>query len=110
MKVTNTEYNSRLGCWIIVCPFCETILASNTEKEMLPEFVICSCEKPAFELFNKDGNAWIRHNKYPRFIGRVTMGAKSDIEEIELLDNCTDAKELAIAMRKAAEFLSGKYK
>lgn len=110
MKVTNIEYDDHSGCWMIVCPLCEEILASNTEKDMLPEFGICSCDInknkiPAFELFKRNDIIWIRRNKYPRFIGRVLMGAKSDIEDVEILDNCTDAKELASAMRKAGEFL-----
>lgn len=110
MKVRKKEYDDRLRMWVIVCPSCEKILASNSEKDMLPEFMICACDRngnkvPAFELFDRDGNTWIRRNKYPRFIGRVTMGALSDIEDIEILDNCTDVMKLASSMRKAGEFL-----
>lgn len=79
MKVTNIEYDDHSGSWMIVCPFCEEILSSNTEKEILPEYVICQCAYSAFELFEQDGNIWIRWNKYPRFIRRVTMEEHSDI-------------------------------
>lgn len=110
MKVSKKEYDDRLRMWVIVCPSCEKILASNSEKDMLPEFMICACDRngnkvPAFELFDRDGNTWIRRNKYPRFIGRVTMGALSDIEDIEILDTCTDEMKLTSSIRKAGEFL-----
>lgn len=85
---------------MIVCPFCD-----SNAKEMLPEYVIGQHKLPAFELFEQDGDTWIRRNKYPRFTGRVTMGVHSDIEDVDILDNCTDAKELANAIRKAGEFL-----
>lgn len=110
MKIANIEYDEHSGCWMIVCPFCEKVLASNIDKQMLPEFVVCSCEKPVFELFERDGDIWIRRNKYPRFIGRVTMGAQSDIEDVEILDGCNNVEELATAMRKAGEFLLGNRK
>ena len=107
MKVSNIKYDDHSACWMIVCHLCGKVLISKPEKDMLPEFMICSCDAnrnkvPAFELFDRDGNTWIRRNKYPRFIGRVTMGALSDIE---LLDDCTDTTKLESSMRKAGEFL-----
>ena len=110
MKVNKKEYNDHLRMWVIVCPLCKETLSSAVNEDMLPESMICSCDAngnkmPAFELFDRDGNTWIRRNKYPRFIGRVTMGALSDIEDIEILDNCTDVMKLASSMRKAGEFL-----
>lgn len=110
MKTTKRKYDDRLGIWTIVCPLCGEILASNSEENSLPESMICKCDingnkVQAYELFDRDGETWIRRNKYPRFIGRVSMGTKSDIEDIEVLDDCTDEIKLASAMRKAGVFL-----
>lgn len=110
MKATKRQYDDHLHVWVIVCPLCGVVLASNSEKGDLPEYMICTCDAngnkiPAYELFPRNGECWIRRNKFPRFIGRVTMGVISDIEDVEVLDeDVTDAK-LAAAMRKAGEFL-----
>ena len=109
MKVNKKEYSDHLHMWVIACPLCKEILASAVNEDMLPESMICSCDAngnkmPAFELFDRDGNTWIRRNKYPRFIGQVTMDTLS-IENIELLDDCTDATRLASLLRKARVFL-----
>lgn len=108
MKITKITKLSR-GLYAHVCPLCGNILASSTEFDMMPEFSICDCDKnesksQVYELFDKDGYVMIRRNKPPRFVGKVTMGELSDIEEIEWLDDCT-AIEAARAMRKAGEFL-----
>ena len=97
------------GLYAHICPLCGNILASSSEPDMMPEYSICNCDKnaakeSAYELFGKDGYVMIRRNKYPRFIGKVTMGTSSDIEEIEWIDSCT-AMEAARALRKAGEFL-----
>lgn len=60
-----------------------------------------------YELLEDSGRVMIRRNKPPRFIGVVTMGVQSDIEEVEWLDTCT-ALQAASAMRKAGEFLRKK--
>ena len=58
-----------------------------------------------FKLYEKDGKQVIERLVYPRFTGVVTMGILSDIEDVEMLDDCTDVMELARAMRSASEFL-----
>ena len=108
MKITKITRLNR-GLYAHICPLCGNILASSSEPDMMPEFSICDCDKndakePAYELFDKDGYVMIRRNKPPRFVGKVTMGKLSDIEEIEWLDDCT-AIEAARALRKAGEFL-----
>lgn len=108
MKITKITRLNR-GLYAHVCPLCGNILASCSEPDMMPEFSICDCDKndakePAYELFDKDGHVMIRRNKPPRFVGKVTMGKFSDIEEIEWQDDCT-AIEAARALRKAGEFL-----
>lgn len=72
--------------------------------------MICTCDangnkKPAYGLFTRNGECWIRRNKFPRFIGRVTMGLISDVENVEILDEDVNADKLVSAMRKAGEFL-----
>ena len=110
MRVKERQYDDHLHVWMIVCPLCGVVLASNSKKDNLPEYMICACDtnwnkKPAYELFPRNGECWIRRNKFPRFIGRVATGVISDIEDVEVLDeDVTDAK-LAAAMRKAGEFL-----
>ena len=47
----------------------------------------------------------IRRNTYPRFVGKVTMGVKSDIEDVKWIDNVNNVMDAAKAMNKAAEFL-----
>lgn len=108
MKITKIAELHR-GLYAHICPLCGAICASASELEYMPEFSICDCDKneakgPAYELFDKDGHVMIRRNKPPRFVGKVTMGDFSDIEEISWMDNCT-AMEAARALRKAGEFL-----
>jgi len=43
-----TKINKAL--YVIECPKCNTILASSSEKEFLPEFAECDCD----ELHYKD--------------------------------------------------------
>lgn len=110
MKITNHEFDRGLGMYIMRCPLCGKILMSGSDADIMPEFAICDCDKvtektPVYELYECQGRTMIRRNKYPRFIGEVTMSAQSDIENIEWQDNCTDALTCAKAMRKAAEFL-----
>lgn len=108
MKITKITRLNR-GLYAHVCSLCGNILASSSEPDMMPEFSICDCDKneakePAYELFDKDGYVMIRRNKPPRFVGKVTMGELSDIEDVEWLDNAS-LMEAARALRKAGEFL-----
>lgn len=44
MKITTiTELKGRI--YAHVCPACGKIIASAAEKDMLPEYSICSCEQ-----------------------------------------------------------------
>lgn len=108
MKITKITIIHR-GLYAHICPLCGAIHASASDPDLMPEFSICNCDKnedkkTAYELFDKDGYVMIRRNKRPRFVGKVTFGKLSDIEEIEWLDDCT-AVEAARALRKAGEFI-----
>lgn len=113
MKITNIT-KLQPGVYAHVCPLCGEIHASASEQDFMPEFSICGCDRngnkqPAYELFEIEGKQMIRRNKPPRFIGEVTMGELSDIENIEWLDACAQ-QEAEAAMRKAGEFLIKKSK
>jgi hypothetical protein len=68
---------------------------------------LCFFDYPSvkFRLYEEKGKQIIERIVYPRFKAVVTMGILSDIEDIELLDDCTDYTVLARAMRAAGEFL-----
>lgn len=109
MKITNiTRLQS--GVYAHVCPLCGETYASASGIDMMPEFSICGCDRngnkqPVYELFERGGKQMIRRNKPPRFVGEVTFGELSDIENIEYLDSCIDPAELERAMKKAGQFL-----
>ena len=58
-----------------------------------------------FEIYNQDGKQMIRRNEFPRFVGEITFGALSDIENVEIQDEGVGVMEMAAAMREAGEFL-----
>ena len=58
-----------------------------------------------FEFYEEDSRFMLRRNKFPRFIGEITMGQLSNIEQIQWIDTCT-ALQAATALRKAGEFLN----
>lgn len=104
-KVTKIQ----AGIYAHVCPVCGEILSSASEPGFLPDFSICDCDlngnkQPAHEIFELNGKTMIRRNKPPRFVGEVTFGGLSDIENIEWIDECS-VSEMASVMRKAGEFL-----
>ena len=109
MKITKISYiGNRL--YAHICPLCGAILASVTEKEMMPEFSICECDRngnklPVYEIFEGEGGPMIRRNKWPRFVGHITFGQMSDIEIVDIIDRDADVMEMAKAMKKAGEFL-----
>lgn len=111
MKITTITTLHR-GLYAHVCPRCGVILASASDPDYMPEFSICGCDRvsdddrtPAYELFDQDGETYIRRTKPPRFVGRVTFGMRSDIEDVQWLDEPGSPLDLAKAMRKAGEFL-----
>lgn len=59
-----------------------------------------------FKIYELDGNKIIEHLEYPAFKAKIAFNsALSDLEDIELLDNCTDPSILARVMREAADYL-----
>lgn len=110
MRITKKVFDGALHMWLMKCPLCGDILHSAPEEDWLPEFAICPCgrndnKQSAYELFERNGETWIRRNKYPRFIARVAFEGISDIDNVEMIDECDNERELASAMRKAGEFL-----
>ncbi|MBR8707058.1 hypothetical protein [Bacteroides pyogenes] len=110
MRITKKVFDGALHMWLMKCPLCGDILHSAPEADWLPEFAICPCDRndnkqSAYELFERNGETWIRRNKYPRFIARVAFEGISDIDNVEMIDECDNERELASAMRKAGEFL-----
>lgn len=109
MRITKiTEIMPRV--YAHVCPLCGGVYASSSEIDMMPEFSICGCDKngnkeDVYSLYTVDGKTMIRRNKYPRFIGEVTMGVSSDLIKNAVFFDETDALTIAKAMRKAGEFL-----
>lgn len=108
MKVTKIT-KLQPGIYAHVCPLCGEILSSASEPGFMPDFSFCGCDRngnktSAYELFEADGKQMIRRNKPPRFVGEVTMGQLSDIENIEWMDDASVSK-MAEVMRKAGEFL-----
>lgn len=75
----------------------------------ITSYVVTLSDQPeepvnTYELYAEGGRVMIRRNKPPRFTGVVTMGIRSDIEDVKFLDKAT-ALEMASALRKGAEFL-----
>lgn len=108
MKVTKIT-KLQPGIYAFVCPACGEILASASDPDFMPDFSICNCDRngnkaSVYELFEADGKQMIRRNKPPRFVGEVTMGQLSDIENIEWLDEASVTK-MAESLRKAGEYL-----
>lgn len=108
MKIKKVEIIN--GVYVLRCPKCGKTLSSSSNKDKLPEFSICPCDvnlnkQPAYELFERDGEKWIRRNKYPQFIARVTMRGETCIEDIELMDKDASENALSAGLRKAKIFL-----
>ncbi|MDD3040895.1 hypothetical protein [Bacteroides sp.] len=108
MKVTNKK---KIGSamWVLQCPLCGDILASTSEKEYLPDYSLCDCDRnenkqAVYELFDVCDKKMIRRTKPPRFVGEITFGQLSDIENIEWVDEGS-ISEMTSALRKAGEFL-----
>ena len=63
-------------------------------------------ESDTYRMYTEGEKTMIERLKYPRWVGEVTFGQASDIEHIDMKDNCTDVMELARSMRQAAEFIT----
>lgn len=110
MKVV-TKKKIGAAMWVLQCPLCGQQRYSASEAELLPDFFYCDCNKngnkqPVYELFEHEGKQMIRRNKYPRFIGEITFGQLSDIENIVMIDECTDLSQLTQVLQKAGEFIT----
>lgn len=60
----------------------------------------------AYKIYRIESRSHIERLIYPRFKGEITFGSHSDIENIEWIDECTDASTLAMAMREAGEYIA----
>jgi len=59
-----------------------------------------------FKIYPLQGRQVIERLTYPRFKGVIAFNSPlSDIENIELLDNCKDPIIIARAMREAGDYL-----
>lgn len=58
-----------------------------------------------FEIYKESDKTMLRHNEFPRFVGQITFGELSDIENIVCIDECTDAQVWAKTMREAGDFI-----
>lgn len=59
-----------------------------------------------FKIYQEGDSQIIERLTYPRFKGAIAFNSPlSDIEDIELLDNCKDPVIIARAMREAGEYI-----
>ncbi|MEI7675748.1 MAG: hypothetical protein WCJ03_03120 [Bacteroidales bacterium] len=66
-------------------------------------------QSDTYRLYTEGDKTMIERLKYPRWVGELTFGQLSDIEHIELKDQCKDVMEMARSLRMAGEFVV-KYK
>lgn len=63
----------------------------------------------SFEFFEKDGGMWIRRKIFPRFIAEVVLSEdkdkRSELENVQMIDKA-DEYQMAVAMRKAGDYIS----
>ena len=59
-----------------------------------------------FKVYEDAGNKIIEHLHYPAFKAKIKFDyGISDLDDIEMIDQCTDPLTLAKVMREAADFL-----
>lgn len=59
-----------------------------------------------FKIYDVDGYKIIEHLQYPAFKAKITFNVElSDLEVIELLDDCKDPAILARVMREATDYM-----
>ena len=76
-----------------LCEHCNSLKSNKTANYM------------KFKIYQENQKWFIERLVFPRFKGEITFGEESDIENIEMLDECTDVAVLAKAMRAAGEFI-----
>jgi hypothetical protein len=63
-----------------------------------------------YVLFKKNGGSYIQRNIYPRLLAKIVFERLSDLEVVELIDDCKDPNELARAMRETGDYLMSQSK
>ena len=59
-----------------------------------------------FKITEQNRKQIIEHIAYPRFTAEITFNSPlSDIENIQMLDQCDDAMLIARTMREAGEYI-----
>ena len=68
--------------------------------------------KDDFSIYKKNGKTYIEHLSYPKFVGEITFGKESDIENVEVYEDVDDisAMDMATAMRMAEDYMFQKNK
>ncbi|NDV46241.1 hypothetical protein D0T49_04200 [Paludibacter sp. 221] len=61
-----------------------------------------------FKTYTENGKSFIERLVFPRFKAEITFNPDgvSDLENVEMIDECTDISELSKAMQKAGEYLT----
>lgn len=58
-----------------------------------------------FKIYEQGSDKFIESLSFPRFKGKITFGALSDIEDIDLIDKNASLGDIARIMREAGEFI-----
>lgn len=59
-----------------------------------------------FRIYRQEGKQIIERLIFPRFIAEITFNSPvSDIENVKMIDTCTDVMMVAKAMREAGEYI-----
>ena len=64
-----------------------------------------------FKIYEIEGVQFIEHLQFPRFKAHITFSDKtSDLQNINLIDDCLDVKLLSKTMREAGEYILSRSK
>lgn len=58
-----------------------------------------------FKIYTQGSDKFIESLSFPRFKGKITFGALSDIEDINLIDKNASVGDVARVMREAGEYI-----
>ena len=104
-KIRNKRKVNR-ALFVMECPKCGSICASASEWELLPEWTVCDNCKEDFKLYSEGDKQIIERLSYPRFKAEITFNSPtSDLENIQVLEDCKDPLIMAKAMREAGDYL-----
>lgn len=60
----------------------------------------------SFKIYQENNNQVIERLIYPRFKAKITFNSDiSDLEDVEMIDRCSDPTQMARAMREAGDFI-----